>query len=95
MEKKRLYRDEKNGKIGGVCQGLAEYFGIDPTIVRVVFLLLLFLPSRIPIVLIYLILWIVLPEKKTVVKVYSEEEVVVEMKHAKDVEQNEQDDEEE
>lgn len=89
MEKKRLYRDEKKGKVGGVCQGLSDYFGIDPTLLRVVFLLLLFLPGRFPIVLIYIILWVVLPEKKTVVKVYSEEEVVVEMKHAKDVEPDE------
>lgn len=90
MEKKRLYRNEKSGKVGGVCQGLAEYFGIDPTMVRVAFLLLLFLPGQFPIVLIYIILWVVLPEKKTVVKVYSEEEVVVEMKRAKDIKQDEE-----
>lgn len=90
MEKKRLYKDEKNGKIGGVCQGLADYFGIDPTIVRVIFLLLLFLPGRFPIVLIYIILWVVLPEKRNVVKVYKEEDVVVEMKHAKDVDEDEE-----
>ncbi|BES64425.1 hypothetical protein SANA_08640 [Gottschalkiaceae bacterium SANA] len=90
MEKKRLYRNEKGGKVGGVCQGLAEYFGIDSTMVRVAFLLLLFLPGQFPIVLIYIILWVVLPEKKNVVKVYSEEEVVVEMKRAKDIKHDEE-----
>ena len=32
--KKRLYRSERNRKISGVCGGVAEYFDIDPTIVR-------------------------------------------------------------
>lgn len=84
MEQKKLYRDEKNGKIGGVCQGLGDYFGIDPTIVRLIFLLLLLLPGRFPIVLIYIILWVVLPEKQNVARVMREEEVVVKMREAKD-----------
>lgn len=32
--KKRLYRSEKDRKLTGVCGGVAEYFGIDPTLVR-------------------------------------------------------------
>lgn len=86
MEKKRLYRDEKKGKIGGVCQGLGDYFGIDPTIVRLIFLLLLLIPGRIPILVVYIVLWVVLPDKEDVVRVMREEEVVVEMRQAKDVE---------
>jgi phage shock protein C len=31
---KKLYRDTSNQKIGGVCAGIAEYFKIDPTVVR-------------------------------------------------------------
>lgn len=58
---KRLYRDELNKKLAGVCAGLAEYLNVDVTIVRVIFVVALvmkgvgFLP--------YIILWIVLPKK--------------------------------
>jgi len=45
--------------VGGVCAGLADYFDLDPTIVRVVWLLAIFLGGTG--VLAYLILWIVLP----------------------------------
>lgn len=93
MEKKRLYRDEKKGKIGGVCQGLGDYFGIDPTIVRLIFLLLLLIPGRIPILVVYIVLWVVLPDKEDVVRVMREEEVVVEMRQAKDVEDEDNEDE--
>jgi len=40
-EKKRLYRDTENGKIFGVCAGLADYFDIDVTLVRVIWVVLL------------------------------------------------------
>lgn len=39
-EKKKLYRDTENGKIFGVCAGLADYFDVDVTIVRVIFVFL-------------------------------------------------------
>ena len=64
---KRLYRDEKNGHIGGVCQGLGRFFGIDPTLVRLGFLLLTILGGSG--VLIYIILWIVVPQAKTTAEV--------------------------
>jgi len=53
---KRLYRDENSKVLGGVCSGLANYFGIDVVVVRIIFVVLfgaLFLP--------YLILWIAIP----------------------------------
>ena len=60
MEKK-LYRDEHHKVIGGVCAGLAEYFGVDVSIVRVIFVLSLVLKGVgfVP----YIVLWIVLPRK--------------------------------
>jgi len=58
---KRLYRDEQNKMIGGVCKGLADYFDIDVSIVRALFLLTLILKGGG--VLIYIILMIVLPKK--------------------------------
>ncbi|MFI5275398.1 MAG: PspC domain-containing protein [Candidatus Saccharimonadales bacterium] len=60
MEKK-LYRSRKNRMIAGVCGGLAEYFHIDPVIVRLIALFLL-LPGGAPGLLPYLILWILVPE---------------------------------
>ena len=59
--KKRLYRSRKDRKIAGVCGGLAEYFNIDPTIIRVIAVLLL-LPGGAPGLLPYIVLWIVVPE---------------------------------
>jgi phage shock protein C len=56
---KRLMRSSTDKKIGGVCAGLADYFDVDPTIVRVVWLLL-FLCAGCGL-LAYVILWIVLP----------------------------------
>jgi phage shock protein C len=47
--------------IAGVCGGLAEYFGIDPVIPRIIFVILV-LPGGLPGLVPYLILWVVLPE---------------------------------
>ena len=60
-QQSRLYRSETNRIIGGVCGGLGEYFSIDPTLIRIIFVILtLFGGSGI---LIYLILWIVIPSE--------------------------------
>lgn len=56
---RKLMRSSVDRKIGGVCAGVAEYFDFDPTIVRVVWLLaVLFGGTGL---LLYVILWIVLP----------------------------------
>ena len=59
---KRLYRSYDDKVIGGVCGGLAAYFNIDPVIFRLIFVLALFFSIGF---LIYIILWIVLPEART------------------------------
>lgn len=59
---KRLYRSQTNRKIAGVCAGIADYFKIDPTLVRVIAVLLL-LPGGLPGLLPYLVLWVVIPEE--------------------------------
>jgi phage shock protein C len=59
---KHLYRSRDNRMIAGVCGGLAEYFGIDPVIIRIIAVILL-LPGGLPGFLPYVILWIVIPEK--------------------------------
>lgn len=60
---KKLYRSTTDKKIAGVCGGLAEYFNIDPTIIRIIFFALL-LPGGLPGLLPYLILWVVVPTKE-------------------------------
>jgi phage shock protein PspC (stress-responsive transcriptional regulator) len=52
-------RSSRDKKIGGVCAGLADYFDLDPTLVRVLWLLAIFCAGTG--VLVYLILWIALP----------------------------------
>ncbi len=55
-----LYRSRNDSMIGGVCGGLGQYLGIDPTFVRLFFVLLALAGNGIG-VLIYLLLWIILP----------------------------------
>ncbi len=62
METKRLYRSKDDRWIGGVCGGIGEYFGIDPIIIRLLFLLA-FLGWGAGL-LIYLLMWIIVPENK-------------------------------
>ena len=56
---KKLTRSRTDKKIAGVCAGLADYFDLDPTLVRVVWLLAIFFAGTG--FLVYLVLWIVLP----------------------------------
>lgn len=59
METKKLYRYPKQGWIGGVGVGLGEFLAVDPTIVRLIFILLFF--AGMSGVLIYLIMWLLIP----------------------------------
>jgi phage shock protein PspC (stress-responsive transcriptional regulator) len=59
----RMYRDPDNRIIGGVCAGMGAYWDIDPVIVRIIFIALIFAGGIGA--LVYLILYIVLPEAKT------------------------------
>ena len=59
----RMYRDTDHRVIGGVCAGMGAYWDIDPLIIRIIFIALI-LAGGLG-VLIYLILYIVIPEAKT------------------------------
>lgn len=59
---KKLYRSETNKKISGVCGGLGEYTNLDPTLWRVLFIVLA-LPGGLPGIIPYAILWVVVPKK--------------------------------
>lgn len=57
---KRLCRSRRNRTLAGVCGGIAEYLGWDPTLVRVAWIILTLLGGSG--ILIYLVLWLVMPE---------------------------------
>ena len=61
-EEKKLYRSRTDKKIFGVCGGLAKYFGVDVTVIRILFLIGLFIVGGG--LLAYLICALVMPEEK-------------------------------
>lgn len=60
METRRLYRSRTDRQLAGVCGGLGEYFGIDPTVIRLLFVL--FALAGGPGLILYIILALVVPE---------------------------------
>lgn len=60
MEPKKLRRSTTDRVLGGVCAGIADYYELDPVLVRVAFVLLAFLGG--PGILLYIILLLVIPE---------------------------------
>nr|WP_295834399.1 envelope stress response membrane protein PspC [uncultured Azospirillum sp.] len=69
----RLYRDPQRGVLGGVCTGIADYFGVQPAIVRLAMLFALFFFS-VPLVIAYVIALMVLPVRPAQVYRDAEEE---------------------
>ena len=59
-ESRKLYRSRNRRMVAGVCGGLADYFDIDPTVIRVVFLILAVFGGTGLVV--YLVMWIVVPD---------------------------------
>lgn len=57
----RKLRKSRNRMIGGVCGGIAEWIGWDPTLVRVLYVFVSIVSAAFPGILTYLILWIVMP----------------------------------
>ena len=62
MPTRQLARSRKNRMLFGVCGGLAEWIGWDPTLVRVLYVLVSVFSAAFPGMLVYLILWLVMPE---------------------------------
>lgn len=58
-----LYRSKTNKVIAGVCGGIAESLGWDPTLVRILYVVVSIFSAAFPGILVYIILWIVMPEK--------------------------------
>lgn len=65
MAPKRLYRSAQNKVLAGVCGGIAEYFNIDPVIVRLIFIVLS-LPGLVTGLIVYIIAAIIIPKAPVV-----------------------------
>ncbi|MEI6139930.1 MAG: PspC domain-containing protein [Mariniphaga sp.] len=59
---KRLTRSRNDRMLAGVCGGIADYLIVDPTVVRLVFALATFFTVVFPGILIYLVMWIIVPK---------------------------------
>lgn len=64
---KRLLRSSLDCKVAGVCGGLAEYFGVDSTLIRLVCVFVTLLTGVLPGLLAYLVAWVIMPKAPTVV----------------------------
>lgn len=61
MEPKKLYRSH-NRMLAGVCAGIAEYLNMDPTVVRVLYVVLSLFSAAFPGLLLYLLLMLLIPQ---------------------------------
>ena len=68
---KKLYRIEANKQVAGVCAGLAEYFDVDVTLLRIAFVVATIVGG--PGVLVYIALWFIMPEKSELYKMKNDE----------------------
>ena len=59
----RLYRSVTNKKIAGICGGIGEMMDVDPTIVRLVTIVLGLVTGIIPFIIAYIVAWWIVPEK--------------------------------
>jgi len=59
---KKLTRSSRNKMVAGVCGGLANYFSIEPDKMRLIYVLISIFSAAFPGLLVYVILWIILPE---------------------------------
>ncbi len=62
--KKKLYRSSKQRMIAGICGGLADYFDMDVNIMRLLFVAISLLSVLFPMVIFYIIAWIIVPEEE-------------------------------
>jgi phage shock protein C len=65
MAKKRMVRSSNDKKLGGVCAGIADYLDTDPTVIRVAYIVLSVFTGVFPGIIVYFILWVIMPEGET------------------------------
>lgn len=81
MENKKLYRSIDDYMLGGVCGGVAKYFSIDSSLVRIIFALMILSGGMG--FLLYIILWLIVPKEEGEEKIIDREEKIEEL--AKDI----------
>jgi phage shock protein PspC (stress-responsive transcriptional regulator) len=62
MPQRALVRSRRHRMIGGVCGGLADWLGWDPTLVRILYVLGSILSVAFPGTIVYIVLWLIMPE---------------------------------
>jgi phage shock protein C len=62
MTGKSLHRSRRHRMLAGVCGGLADWLGWDPTLVRIVYVVVSVCSAAFPGILVYLVLWLVMPQ---------------------------------
>jgi phage shock protein C len=63
MVMKKLFRSKSDAKVAGICGGIGEMLNVDPTLVRLIAVLLALLTVILPFVVVYIIGWIIVPER--------------------------------
>lgn len=63
IEEKKLTRSRTDRMVAGICAGFAEYFMIDPSLVRIGLIIICLLTAVFPVCVIYGVMWFVIPEK--------------------------------
>jgi phage shock protein PspC (stress-responsive transcriptional regulator) len=58
-----LRRSRRNRMIAGICGGIAEWLGWDPTLVRVLYVVVSVFSAAFPGLIVYLVLWVVMPQQ--------------------------------
>lgn len=86
IREKNLFRSVTNRKILGVCGGLGEYMGIDPTLVRIIWLLVTLLTGVLFGVIVYIVFALIMPEKKVQAETQPEAPVQEENKDTEPIE---------
>ncbi|MBM4047855.1 MAG: PspC domain-containing protein [Planctomycetes bacterium] len=60
---RRLYLSNGNRKIAGICGGIGEYLNLDPTLIRLLTIVLMFCTAIVPVVIAYFVAWLIIPRK--------------------------------
>ena len=83
-EAKQLFRDIEGAKISGVCAGFAHYFGIDVTIMRIIWLLGMLITGFFLMILLYIILALAMPKAKTTSDILKMKGKPIDFEHIKE-----------
>ncbi len=70
---KKLYRSQSSKMLGGICAGLAEYLEVDSTLIRLIFVAVGLLTAIFPMLLFYVIAWIIIPVREEIEQIRKQE----------------------